>query len=232
MKRLLSGLGIAALAISLLPALAAAKRKPRVKTPPPPTGPIEIEVVNDCKVPLAVTLGSLKTEVEGGKRSGLLSLAADAEDWIYVLHAGKTQVARLSLVPESKHEVRLADCRNGRPDVYTTWKVASEPDSPHASVMVRFRSRQSDKHLEYKLGKTGRFKPLSIAMTSYHDVASGKIEYESRLRAARKGPVVSRATKSADLAAGHRYLIEVETVGRDMFVLVEDEGIPKDDDKK
>jgi len=155
-------------------------------------------------------------------------LAADADDWIYLLKtkgATSSDLARLSLAPAGHYQVTLADCRAGRADVYTKL-LAAVAGSPHAAAEVRFRARQN-LYLEYKSGKTGRFKPLSIAMTSYVETEPGEFSFTIRRRAARRGPVLGNLRKKIDLTPGHRHLIEIDVAGPEMLLSVEDEGLIK-----
>ena len=236
--------------LALLPALAmAGKSKRKVEKTPP--GPIEVVVENACEQPLDVSIvgtqgavakskGSKKpapapatpvtASIPAGTKSAALTVPATSSDWIYLLKIGQkspTQLARLSLPPDSKIDVKIAACRGDRADVFTQLRSAPEPASPHATANVRFRARQKDKYLEYKPGAKGRFKALSIAMTRYKDVPSGDFTFMGRVRGGRKGPVMGTVRRTVKLAPAHRYLVELEVHGRDFFVSVEDEGLVK-----
>ena len=133
----------------------------------------------------------------------------------------------MSLQPGGSYVVGLSGCRGNGADVFTQNK-AERPKvlSPNAAAEFRFRARQKV-YLEYKAGKTGRFRPLSVAMTRYKEAAGGTMDFTLRLRAAKRGPVLKMFRSGVDLVPGHKYLIEANVIGREIFYKWEDEGWSK-----
>lgn len=190
-----------------------------------PKAPSEVTVENACATPLELALGSLPLKVEASAKSGPHLLPADAPEGVYALttKADKPEaLARLGIPPASKYAIRLADCRAGAADVYTRLESFKSPD-PHAASRVRFRAREI-KALEYKLGPSGRFLPLSIALVIAQEIPAGEGEFTFRLRAAKNGPVVKTLTKKVTFEPGHQYLVEAHVLGNDVVFSAEDEG--------
>jgi hypothetical protein len=190
-----------------------------------PKAPSEITLENGCASPLELSLGGLPLKVEANATSGPHLLPADAPEGVYELTTKAEKpagLARLGIPPASKYAIRLADCRAGAADVYTRLESFRSPD-PHAASRVRFRARQN-LALEYKLGPTGRFLPLSIAITRAQELPAGEGEFTFRLRAAKNGPVMKTVTKKLKFEPGHQYLIEANVLDHDVLFSAEDEG--------
>jgi hypothetical protein len=219
--------GLAAVAVLLMaagPAMAGKKSKKKALEP------VKVQVTNACKTELAVKLGELAVKVPAGATTEVQEIAPK-DDWSYALWMNGDKpidLGLLSLQPGGDYEVGLMGCRDGAADIYT--KDRSEKPkalSPNAASEYRFRAR-SKVYLEYKAGPTGRFRPLSVAMTRYKEAAAGDLPFTLRLRAAKQGPVLNTFNGSVGVDAGHRYLIEANVVGRNIFYKWEDEGWRKD----
>lgn len=224
MRRTVATVAVMGITIAGVGSAAAAKKKAEKADEPKP--PIQVTVENGCAQALDLKLGNLPIQVDANGKSGPHLVPADAEDYIYelsLLAPKPVQLARLSIAPGTRYHVRVAECAGGAANVYTRNETVAPP-SPHAAARVRFRARQN-LYLEYKLGKTGRFLPLSIAMTRYTEQKAGDVEFTLRLRAARNGPVLSMLRKTVKVEPGHQYLIEANVVGRQILFSKEDEGL-------
>ena len=198
-----------------------AKKKPKVLSP------VTVTVKNLCAADLVGTLGELPIKVASGQVSASETVPGK-EDQSFELKLTAPAPADLGILgfaPGGTYEVEVRDCRGGAADVFTK-AVGERPAalSPNAASEVRFRARQNV-HLEYKFGKVGAFKPLSIAMTRYKEQAGGELDFTFRLRVGNKrGPVVGMMRKTVTLEPGHRYLIEANVVGKEILFKYEDEG--------
>ncbi len=221
MTRTLVALSLVCLASS--PALAGKKKKGKAA----PAAPVTLKVENACKEEAKVKLGNVELTLAGGTTSEEQRLTGgtveDTRDVYELLLAGKS-LGLYTFAGGGSYAVKIADCRSGHADVYTSF-LGERPaaKSPQAAARVRFRARQNTS-LEYRGGKVGRFKPLSVAMTSHLEIAGGEFPFTFRLRAAKRGPVVKMLNKTVKLEAGHDYLIEANVVGREVTFKVEDEG--------
>lgn len=213
--------GLVFLALSLA-ATAHAKKaaKPKVLSP------VTVEIENGCDADLGLKIGDTELTLAKGAKSGAQTLQG-REDQSYPLQFVSPQVADLgllSLTPGGQYTVRLSDCRAGAADIYSeSLSDLPEGQSPHAAAQVRYRARQN-LAFEYASGKISPFKTLAVGMTSYQDVPAGEHPFKFRLRAAKKGPVLKLLTKTAELKAGRKYLIEANVVGSEILFKIEDEG--------
>ncbi|MEZ4466024.1 MAG: hypothetical protein R3F60_25410 [bacterium] len=206
------------------PALHAAPKKKAERAP------VSVTVQNACAAPQKVTLNEQTFEVPAGQESPeVVVAAADAEKGYKLALAGEAaaDLGLLGLEDAGRYRVKIADCRAGGADVYLE-NLADPPAglSPNAAAQVRFRVREV-LNQEYKVGKTGRFKGLSLGMTSYQEIPAGPLDFSFRVRAAKNGPVVAMFDKTTELKAGHNYLVESHVVGSAVFFKLEDEGFPK-----
>ena len=214
---------LAVLTLAVAPAWAGKRKKKRKKKAP--AAPVAVTVENGCKAEADIKLGQLSFKVAPGAKSAEQAIQGgtfeNTENVYELLLSGKS-LGLYTLEGGGRYEVRLADCRGGHADVYTHF-MGDRPKgkSPNAAAQVRFRARQNV-HLEYRSGT--RFKPLSVAMTRYQEIAGGDFEFTFRLRAAKRGPVLKMMKKSVKLKAGHHYLIEANVTGREITFKVEDEG--------
>ncbi len=217
MKRWLTGL----LATAAMTSTGLAKGKAE------PAAPVSVQFVNGCDAKVDLTLGEHAQALAPKGKSEAVTLPAK-DDWSYALKMGAGDLGLLSLLPGGQYVVTVSGCKAGHADVVTE-NLAERPKkvSPEAAAQVRFRGRQN-LHVEYKPGQTGRFKPLSVAMTRYKESPKGDLPFTFRLRAARSGPVLNMRRATAPLASGHKYLIEANVVGRDVFFKCEDEGWVED----
>lgn len=206
--------------------IAAATSVQAKKPTAPPAAPVSVEVKNTCAADVAVELAGTAIKIPAGAKSTGVELAP-REDWSYPVKLQAPSSADLGLLglqPSGRYEIELADCRTGGADLVTRDLGEKPPaKSPQEAAQVRFRARQNG-FLEYRTGKMGGFKPLSVAMTSYIDQAGGEMEFTFRLRASKGGPVLKMFKKAVDLEPGHRYLIEANVVGQEILFKREDEG--------
>lgn len=197
---------------------------------PGPAGPASFTVKNECKTPVSVDVGGVTVKAGAGETSAPGAVDGPAEERVFPVKltagAKAKEIARLSMLPNQKYALRVADCRAGSGDLHADWLTAPKPASPHAAAKVRFRSR-AKRYVEYKSGKKGPFKPLSLAFTRLKEIPAGDFEFTARLRAKRRGPVMGMLKRGLKLKAGHRYLVEVDVVGRELLFTVEDEGLVK-----
>lgn len=225
MHRILRGVITAtALCGMVMPALAGKKKGAQ------DGAPITVELENACESAHTLEVGGLKVQLDSGKKSGERSLKPTAENDGYTLTLADEKPTELGLValePGGKYHLRIADCRAGAADVYIdNLQPLPEDKSPNAATKIRFRSQQRGVYMEYRAGKRGRFKPLSVAMTRYKEVPGGKMPITLRVRAARRGPVLKMFRKDLELKPGRRYLIEANVVGgREIVFKQEDEGV-------
>lgn len=192
-----------------------------------PAAPATVTVHNACGADLNLAINGQAFAVAAGKASADTTLAPAPEGKGYVLTlkgAKEMNMGMLGLEAGKAYDLKLADCRNGGADIYLDGKAeAPKGASPHAAAQVRFRAAKIG-HIEYKAGKIGRFKPLSLGMTSYKEAEAGAIKFALRLRAAKRGPVMGMLNKKIDLKAGHNYLVEAQIHGQNIFFKREDEG--------
>ncbi len=217
---------IAQRGLTLVTLVAVATTVQAKKAAAPPAGPVSVELHNTCGADLTVLLAGTEIKVATGARSTGVELAP-REDWSYEVKMqapSKADLGLLGLRPDGRYAIEVAGCRPGGADLLTR-DLGDKPaaKSPQEAAEVRFRARQNG-FIEYRTGKMGGFKPLSIAMTNYVEQAGGALEFTFRLRAARGGPVLKMLKTAVDLQAGHRYLIEVNVVGNDLLFKHEDEG--------
>lgn len=218
-------------ALTATAAHAAGKKNKKTIAQPPST----VTVHNGCAADIKVSINAQPFEVAAGKAAAATPLAPAPEGKGYVLTvlgAKAVNMGMLGFEPGKEYDLHLRDCRNGGADVYLNGKAAAPAGaSPHAAAQVRFRAAKIG-HIEYKAGKVGRFKPLSLGMTSYTEAEAGKFKFTLRLRAAKRGPVMGMLNKQIDLEAGHNYLVEAQIHGTDIFFKREDEGFVGADKKK
>ncbi len=206
------------------PALAG-KRKGRKKKAP--AAPVSVTLVNGCKAAAEIKVGQVVSKLAAGATQADVAIqggAVENTDNVYEVFLATKSLGLYTLEAGGKYAMRIASCRAGHADVFThREKDRPKGVSPNSAAKVRFRARQNG-FLEYRSGKTGRFKPLSVAMTRYQDVAGGDHAFTFRLRASKRGPVLAMFKGTAKLKAGHAYLIESNVVGRTILFKAEDEG--------
>ncbi len=211
-----------------------AGRKARKKRKKKPAAPVTVELTNGCKAKAKFKLGNVEAELEGGATGAPLAIQGGAfenTDNVYDLRLGDKSLGLYTLVAGGKYAMRVTNCRAEHADVLTTHD-AERPKgtSPNAAAKVRFRARQNT-FLEYRSGKRGRFKPLSVAMTRYQEIPGGDHMFTFRLRAAKRGPVLKMYKGEVKVDAGHAYLIEANVVGKEILFKAEDEGWGGEDGK-
>ena len=215
-----------ALALLALSPTGVHARKKKTKKPKV-LAPVTVTVKNGCAAGIAGSFGGQSFAVEAGQSSAALSAPAK-EDWSFPLKLtapAPGDLGLLALAPGKTYEVEIKGCRAGAADVLTR-DTSERPKglSPNAAAEVRFRARQN-LHLEYRFGKVGRFKPLSVAMTRYKEQAGGDLDFTFRLRVgSKRGPVVGQLKGTVSLKPGHRYLVEANVVGKEILFKCEDEG--------
>ncbi|MCB9530125.1 MAG: hypothetical protein H6701_17345 [Myxococcales bacterium] len=218
MTRLLSGLALGAVTF-------AATAAPAAKTAAQaPLAPVNVTLENTCDAPLAVELGTSKFDIAAGQSTDPQAMQG-RETQAFELKLGGHDAGLLGMAPGGTYHVRFMNCRDGAADILTEDKSERPAAiSPQAAAQVRFRALNAGKVIEYKPGKTGRFKFLSVGYTSYEEQPGGEFDFTVRLRADKRGPVMGMARKQVALAPGHRYLIETNVVGNDILYKFEDEG--------
>ena len=217
-------LKIMLVASALMTTAAHAKSKKKKAIPQPPS---TVTVHNGCAADIKLGINAQAFAVATGKAAVATPLAPAPEGKGYVVTLTGAKVVDLGMLgfePGKEYDLHVRDCRSGGADIYLNGKAAAPASaSPHAAAQVRFRAAKIG-HIEYKAGKVGRFKPLSLGMTSYKEAQAGKYKFKLRLRAAKRGPVMGMLNKEIELKAGHNYLVEAQIHGTDIFFKREDEG--------
>lgn len=220
MTCLLSRIALGAATLGLAASASAAK----TAAPAPPLTPVNVTLENTCQDPLAVQLGATRLDLEPGKATDPQALQA-RETQAFELKLGDHDLGLLGLRAGGTYHVRFMNCRQGAADIATEDRSERPATvSPQAAAQVRFRALNAGRVIEYKPGKTGRFKFLSVGYTSYEEQAGGEFDFTVRLRADKRGPVMGMMRKQVALAPGHRYLVETNVVGNDILYKFEDEG--------
>lgn len=212
----LAPLAAACLAVALPGALQAAPKK---------APPVDVTVQNTCGADLALKLGSTGIKVAAGQ-TAVATVAPEKPGEALPLVTEATppvELARLTFAGAGKWNLKLAECAEGKADVFAQQTVDPNAGSPLASAQVHYRARVRG-FLEYQAGDMGAFKPLSIAMTSYVEAKPGELSIQLRKRGAASGPVVANVKKSVTVLPGRKQVIEVDFGGTTPFVSVEDEG--------
>lgn len=216
--------GAAVLSASMCVGATALAKK---KAPAKPAATVSVQVKNTCAAEAKIRIGTTELSIAPGAESEAQTLEG-TENWSYPLFlAGATDLGLLSLEPGGQYALEIEECAAAGANVNTR-NLAERPaaTSPNAAAEVRFRARQNV-NLEYKAGTDGRFKPLSVAMTKYAESPAGDYEFTFRLRAAKGGPVMKMVTRKVTLEPGHRYLVEANVAGTEVYFKKEDEGFPK-----
>ena len=215
-------LALATVAMLVPMAHAKKKRAKKVKE----VAPVGVELENACASEIAVKIGDHEVKVPAGAKSGEQTITG-RDDWSFPLFLGGAEpidLGLLALEPGGRYLVKMSNCSKRGADILTTnLKPLPEGLSPNAATQVRFRARQN-RPLEYRSGKRGAFKPLSVAMTRYKESPGGTYAMTFRLRAAKRGPVLKMLKKELELKPAHKYLIEANVVGTEIMVKIEDEG--------
>ncbi|MEE2756304.1 MAG: hypothetical protein VYA30_06570 [Myxococcota bacterium] len=196
----------------------------------PATGPVTIDVANQCKRAVSMSIGSETFKLEpAAKLTGKTLASADNDAYRYNFEGSNRDSGFLVLKAGGTYEISVHSCGATWASVATRSKAARPTGlSPNAESQVRFRSFRAKgekmANVEYRPGKRGRFKRLSVAFTPYVKSPAGSFAYGLKLKAGRMGPVLNMFNGAIDLEAGKNYLIEASVVGGMLFTKVEDEG--------
>ena len=206
-------------------------KKKRKKKKAKVLAPISVAFVNHCKKDVEFHLDTLKVNLSAGATVPAQDIKA-RDDYSYTVLLSGTKAGDLGLVglfPGETYSISLAKCSAGAANI-TTKNLSPRPEniSPNAAPVVRFRAKRlaNDRIpvMEYLSGPKGRFKKLSIGMTSYEEQMAGEFAFKLRYRASKRGPVLAMQAGKRKIEPGHRYLVEANVVGRKIFVKFEDEG--------
>ena len=185
-------------------------------------GPVTVEVSNGCQQPVSMKLGPETIKVA----------AAENNAYEFNFEGSKRDNGYLVMKAGGNYTIALSGCANGWANIRIT-DLAARPEglSPNAEAQVRFRSFRGKgeriPNIEYRAGKRGRSKRLSVAFTPYVKTQKGEFAYALKLKAARMGPVLSALNGKVNVEAGKNYLIEASVVGGKIFTKFEDEGYAK-----
>ena len=172
-------LALAASSTSAAPAPKKKAAKPAANTP------IQFEVKNGCAAAARLDIAGNALAVEPGQTAPAQTLVPQ-DEWSYPakLSAPAFDFGQLSMSPGGRYLFEVRDCRATGADLLTK-DLAERPagKSPQAAAQVRFRSQQN-LTLEYRSTATGRFMPVSMALTSYKEQPGGDYHFSFRLRAA------------------------------------------------
>ncbi|MBV70771.1 MAG: hypothetical protein CMH52_05425 [Myxococcales bacterium] len=198
----------------------------------PVNGPVTIDVSNQCKRAISMTIGSEKFKLEpAAKVAGKTLAAAENDAYGYNFAGSNRDDGFLVLKGGGAYGISIHSCGASWASVATR-NMAPRPTglSPNAEAKVRFRSFRAKgekmANVEYRPGKRGRFKRLSVAFTPYVKSPAGPFAYGLKLKAGRMGPVLNMFNGAVKLEAGKNYLIEASVVGGVLFTKFEDEGFP------
>ncbi len=194
------------------------------KTAKAPAAPFEVEVENLCQTEASVKIGDWNVQIPAGQKSEPKKLEATAQDNAYSIFLGDTELGILGFLPAQRYNIKIANCRANRADLTTN--VVTESSAENKDAEVRFRAHRTGIFLEYQLGETGRFMPLSVAMSRFKPTQAGEQSLFVRVRAGKaNGPVLKTQKLTLHFEANHRYLIEVDQEGSELFLKSEDEGL-------
>lgn len=189
--------------------------------------PVTITVENTCDTDLHVDLAGTAIAVAKGTTTEAQTLPGQ-DDHAFELKLGKDDpkdLGLLGMAPGSTFHVKFMNCKDGVADIISQLKSERPADiSPNAAAKVRFRALNRGSYQEYRAGKKGRFKALSVGYTSYEERKAGPFEFTIRVRPKKRGPVLGMAKKQVDLMPGHKYLVETNVISRTVFFKFEDEG--------
>ena len=219
-------LGCAALVLLASPAYSSPTSKDAA-------GPVTVEVANGCQQPVAMKLGPETVKVAASEKvAGKTFAAAENNAYEFNFEGSKRDNGYLVMKAGGNYTIALSGCANGWANIRIT-DLAARPEvvSPNAEAQVRFRSFRGKgeriPNIEYRAGKRGRSKRLSVAFTPYVKTQKGEFAYALKLKAARMGPVLSALNGKVNVEAGKNYLIEASVVGGKIFTKFEDEGYAK-----
>lgn len=190
-------------------------------------GPAQLKWSNQCEQEIELRLDEHAVTLAAGAQEQSGEAAAPEKGaWTLKLASGAT----LGLVAGQaggEYRITLSACGPAGAHVQVD-DLAPRPEglSPQAAAQLRFRAQQNT-HLEYRLGPKGRFKPLSVAMTTYAELPAGEHVAEFRLKAARQGPIIKTVKRTVKVEPGHNYLLEANVVDKELFFKQEDEGFIK-----
>ncbi|MEE2787958.1 MAG: hypothetical protein VX589_11515 [Myxococcota bacterium] len=190
--------------------------------------PVKVLVKNTCEQSTTIKLDEFVIETPAKGETPAQDVPA-AKKVAHQFQFGDTKSeAYVFLRPGGQYAITLVNCGDSGADVITN-DLSERPTgiSPNAAAKVRFRASRGKgaaPRFEYHTGERGRFKRLSLGMTSYVESKAGDFPYGLRLKAKRGRGILARVKKVAQLQPGHKYLIEASAVGRNIFVKVEDEG--------
>ncbi len=193
-------------------------------------GPITIDVSNTCTRAVSMTIGPETFKLEpAGKLAGKSLAAVENDAYGYNFAGSNRDNGFLILKAGGTYSVSIHSCGANWASVATK-DMGPRPEglSPNAESKVRFRSFRAKgekmANIEYRSGKRGRFKRLSVAFTPYVKSPAGSFAYGLKLKAGRMGPVLNMFNGAVELEAGKNYLIEASVVGGVLFTKFEDEG--------
>ena len=155
--------------------------------------PVSVKVTNACEKATVIKLDDfvIKTPAKGETPAQKVPVAKKGA---HLFQFGDTKgETYVFLRPGGQYGMTLINCTDSGADVVTQ-DLAERPKgvSPNAAAKVRFRASRgkgATPRFEYHTGERGRFKRLSLGMTSYVESKAGDFPYGLRLKAKRgRGP--------------------------------------------
>ena len=217
--------------LALVTADATAKRKR--KKAKKNSAPVSIDVKNDCKRPIALRIGNQKLKLNAGAKSGSKVIKPSSNNaYEYTFAGAKREPGYVFFESGGKYAVRVHSCAKSWANLDTR-NLAPRPKgvSPNAAAHVRFRSFRAKgqrlPNIEYRSGKRGRFKRLSVAFSPYVKSPGGGYHFGLKLKHGRMGPVLKMLNSTVKVEPGKNYLIEAAVVDGEVLIKFEDEGYSK-----
>ena len=231
MRRSLASIVIISLfAFVATDAMAKRRRKPKKQKV---SAPVSVKIANQCKRAVGIRIGQNKFKIAAGKNSTATVLKPNRNSaYEYVFAGSKRDPSYVFLEGGGKYQINIHTCKKTWANI-TTRSLGPRPSglSPNAAANIRFRSSSAKgkrlPNLEYRPGKRGRFKRLSVGFTRYLKAPGGKFNYGLKLKAGRAGPVLQMLNGAMTVEPGKNYLIEAGVVNGEIVLKFEDEGYPR-----
>jgi hypothetical protein len=229
----LSIASITVLALTVLLATDATAKRKRKPAKQKNTAPVSVDVTNNCKRPMGLKIGSKTIKLNAGETSGSKVIKSSKNNaYEYTFVGAKREPGYVFFEAGGKYAVRIHSCGKSWANLDTR-NLGPRPKgiSPNAAAHIRFRSfrikGQRLPNIEYRSGKRGRFKRLSVAFTPYIKSPGGGYNFGLKLKHGRTGPVLKMLNSQVKVEPGKNYLIEAVVVNGEVLIKFEDEGYPR-----
>jgi hypothetical protein len=207
-----------------------AKPQPKAADKAATAGPVTVNLSNTCPQEVGLRIGADSFKVAAGGSTGVKTLAASANNaYEYTLEGSQRSPGYVFLAAGGNYTINIHGCDRGWANIATK-NLAERPTgvSPNAAATIRFRSFRGKgeriANIEYRPGKRGRFKRLSVNFTPYVEAPGGDFPFGLKLKAGRRGPVLQMLNSAVKVEPGKKYLVEAAVVQGKLFMKFEDEG--------